>query len=106
MRQGTPKMAQLAQKRAWMVQNGSTWCPFLPTLEALLATWDIPLRTFAHFSEVFANSFAFLLKINEKLRKNHKITPKNINFTEKDPGSLLRPAEPFLVFLDAFFVQV
>ena len=32
--------------------------PFLPTLEALLATWGVPLRIFMHFYEVFVNNCA------------------------------------------------
>ncbi len=52
-------------------------------LQPLLATLDIHLRIFAHFYKVFANSFAFLLKINDKLRKIQKNTLENHEFNIK-----------------------
>ncbi len=76
-----PTAASFAQKRARMVQNGST--ASFPHVEALVATWDISLRTSAHFYDVFANNFAFLLKIYEKLRKKHKNSLRNMKFTDK-----------------------
>ncbi len=69
MRQGRPKMAQPASK---VSMDGPEWAhlaPLLPTLEALLATWGIPLRIFTHCYEVFVNNCAFFLKINENPRK-------------------------------------
>ncbi len=71
-------MAQLGSKAS----TKPGWSKMGPP-GALLATWDIPLRIFAHFYEVFANNCAFLLKINEKLRKSQKNALKSTNFTEK-----------------------
>ncbi len=83
-RQGTPKMAQLASK---VSPAGPKWAHlghFLATLQALLASWGVHLRMFVHVYKVFVNICAFLLKVNGKVRKIHKIALKIIDFTHKD----------------------
>ncbi len=55
----------------------------LPTLEALLATWGVPLRIFMHFYEVFVNNCAFFLKNNENPRKIRQIALKFMNIAQK-----------------------
>ncbi len=57
--------------------------PLLPTLEALLATWGVPLRIFTHFYEVFVNNCAVFLKINERPRKIVQIALKFMNIAQK-----------------------
>ncbi len=76
----------MAQPASKVSQEGPKWAhlvPLLPTLEALLATWGIPLRTFMHFYQVFVNICAFLLEIHGKTTKNQEIVPKNMNITQK-----------------------
>ncbi len=63
MHQGMPKMAQPASK---VSPDGAKWAhlePLLPTLEARLVTWCIPLSIFTYFYEVFVNNCALFLKI-------------------------------------------
>ncbi len=82
MRQGMPKMAQLASK---VSLDGPKWAhlePPLPTLEALLATFGLPLRIFTHFNDVFVNNCAFLLKINENPRKIMQIALKSMTIAQ------------------------
>ncbi len=77
-------MAHLASK---VSPTGPEWAhlgPFLATLQALLATWDVPLRIFMHFYQGFVNICAFLLKVDGKFRKIHKIALKVVDFTQKD----------------------
>ncbi len=77
-------MAQLASK---VSPAGPTWAHlehFLATLQAVLATWGVHLRIFMHFYQVFVNICAFVLKINGKFRKTHKIALKITDFTQKD----------------------
>ena len=83
MHQGRPKIAQPPSK---VSLDGPKWAhlePLLLTLEALLATWGVPLRIFTHFYEVFVNSCAFFLKINENLRKIRQIALKFMNIAQK-----------------------
>ncbi len=83
MRQGRPKMGQLASK---VSLDGSKWAhlePLLHTLEALLATWCVPLRIFMPFYEVFVNNSAFFLKINEHPRKVGQIALNFLNIGQK-----------------------
>ncbi len=53
MREGTLKMAQPASKVSLDEPKWAHLEPLLPTLEALLATWGVPVRIFTHFYEVF-----------------------------------------------------
>ncbi len=83
MHQGRPKIAQPAPK---VSPYGPKWAhpePLLPTLEALLVIWGVPLRIFAHFYEVFVNKCAFFLEINENPRKIKQIALKIMNFAQK-----------------------
>ncbi len=78
-----PKMAQPASK---FTPDGPKWAhlePLLPTLEALLATWGVPLRIFTHFYEVFVNNCAVFLKIPGNLRKIKQIALKFMNIAQK-----------------------
>ncbi len=87
MRQGTPKVARPAPEGG---PDGAKWAhlgPFLATLDALLATWGVLLRVFMHCFRVFINIYAFLLKINGKSSKIHKITLTIIDFAQKDRKS-------------------
>ena len=57
----------MAQPASKVSTDGPKWNhlePLLPTLEAVLATWGVPLRIFMHFYEVFAINCVFFLKIN------------------------------------------
>ena len=88
MRQGRPKMAQPASK---LNPDGPKWAhlePLLPTLEALLATWGVPLRIFMHFYEVFVNNCAFFLKIHGNPRKIKQIALKFMTCTKTQKTSL------------------
>ncbi len=83
MRQGRPKMAQPASK---VSPDGARWAhlePLLPTLEALLATWGVPLRIFTHFHGVFVNNCAFFLKIRGKTIKLQQIALNFMNIAQK-----------------------
>ncbi len=62
-------MAQLASNVSQEGPKCAHLGPLLPTLEALLATWGMPLCIFMYFYRVFVNNCAFLLKIHGKLRK-------------------------------------
>ncbi len=53
------------------------------TLEALLVTWDIPLRIFAHFYQVFVNNYAFLLKIHVETTKLQQNAAKIMNIAQE-----------------------
>ncbi len=70
-----PKIAQLASK---VRPEGAHMVPLLPTLEALMATWGIPLRIFKHFCKVLVNICAFLLKIHGKPTNNSASCTKKI----------------------------
>ncbi len=77
----------MAQPAAKVSQQGPKWAhlvPLLPTLDALLATWRIPLPVFTHFYQVFVNICVFLLKINGQFRKFQEIAVKSIDFTQND----------------------
>ncbi len=76
-------MIQLASKVSPVGPKCVQLQPLLATLEALLPTLDIHLRIFAHIYKVFVNNFAFLLKINDKLRKIQKNTLENHEFNIK-----------------------
>ncbi len=83
MRQGRPKTAQPASK---MSTDGPKWAhlePLLVTLEALLATWGVALRIFAHFYEVLVNNCAFFLKIHVKPTKIQQIALKIMNIAQQ-----------------------
>ncbi len=89
MRQGRPKMDQLASKVSQEEPNWAHMGPLLPTLEAVLPTWGIPLRIFRHFCKVFVNTCAFIVENPEKfsnLQQKLWILHKN---TEK----VLKPAQ-------------
>ncbi len=47
--------------------------PLLHTLEALLATWCIPLRIFMYLYEVFVNNYTFFLKIRVNPKENKQV---------------------------------
>ena len=53
------------------------------TLEALYATWGIPLRIFAHFYQVSVNNCAFLLKIHGKTTEVQQNAPKIMSIAQK-----------------------
>ena len=53
------------------------------TLEAFLATWGIPLCVFMHFSQVFVNTFAFLVSNHGKTTKIQQIAVKIMNIAQK-----------------------
>ncbi len=55
----------------------------LRAVEALLATWGIPLRIFMHFYEVFVSNCAFFLKIRGDPRKIKQIALKIMNIVQK-----------------------
>ncbi len=76
-------MAQPASKVSQEVPKHAHLVPLLPTLEALLASWGIPLRIFTHFYQVFVNVCAFLLKVHGKPRKIQQIAPKITNSARK-----------------------
>ncbi len=83
MRQGEAKNGTAGIKSE---PGGPKWAhvePLLPTLEALLATWGIPLCIFTHFYEVFVNNCAFFLKIKENPRKIKQIALKIMNIAQK-----------------------
>ncbi len=61
--------------------------PLLPTLEALLATWGVPLRISTHFYEGFVNNCTFFLKISENPRKLKQLAVKIMNIAEKHTRS-------------------
>ncbi len=76
----------MAQPALKVSPDGPKWAhlePLLPTLEALLATWGVPLRIFTHFYEVFVNNCAFFLKIHGNPRKIKQIALKIMNIAEK-----------------------
>ncbi len=76
----------MAQPASKVSPGGSKWAhlePLLPTLEALLATWGVPLRMFTHFYDVFVNNCAFFLKIHGKRIKIKQIALKNMNIAQK-----------------------
>ncbi len=83
MRQGRPKMAQPASKVSLDGPKMGPLEPRWPTLEALLATWGVPLRIFVHFYEVFMNNCVFFLKISENPRKIRQIAQKHIKSGQK-----------------------
>ena len=83
MHQWMPKMVQPASKVSMAEPKWVHLKLLLHTLEALLATWSIPLRIFTHFYEVFVNNCAFFLKINEYPRKIKQIALKNMNIAQK-----------------------
>ncbi len=55
----------------------------LRTLEAILATWGIPLRIFTHFYEAFINNCAFFLKIHGNPRKIKQDALKIMHIAQK-----------------------
>ncbi|MCP3961501.1 MAG: hypothetical protein GY719_26970 [bacterium] len=57
--------------------------PLLPTLEALLATWGVPLRIFTPFYDVFVINCAFSLEINENPRKIKQTALKTTNIAQE-----------------------
>ncbi len=65
-----------------MDENGPPGATF-PTLEALLPTWGVPLRIFMPVYEVFVNSCAFFMKINENPRKIKQFALKIMNIAQK-----------------------
>ncbi len=83
IRQGRPKMAQPASKVSQQGPKRAHLGPILHTLEALLATWCIPLRIFMHFYDVFVNNCAFFLKIHGKPTNIKQIALKIMNFAQK-----------------------
>ena len=88
MRQGRRKMAQPASK---VSPNGPKWAhlrPLLRTLDALLATWGVPLCMFMHFYKVFVNTCAFLMKIYGKATKIQQIALKIMNIANKHRKSV------------------
>ncbi len=87
-------MRRSAQKCVKEAKNGPagikseepSWAhmgPLLPTLDALLATWGVPLRIFMHFYQVFVSICAFLLKIHGKPTKIQQIAAKIMNIAQK-----------------------
>ncbi len=62
MRQGKPKMAQPASNVSPDGPKCAQLEPLLLSLEALLATWGVPLRIFTHVYDVFVKNCAFFLK--------------------------------------------
>ncbi len=70
MREGMPKIAQLASK---VSLDGPKWAqlePLLRTLEALLATWGVPLRIFKHFYAGFREQLCIFSEYSWKSQKN------------------------------------
>ncbi len=87
MRQGRPKMVQPASK---VSPDGPNWAhlePLLPTLDALLVTWCIPLCIFTHFYEVFVNNCIFFLETHGNPRKIRQIALKIMNIAQKHRNS-------------------
>ncbi len=86
----------MAQPVSKVVPDGPKWAhlkPLLPTLEALLATWGVPLRIFTHFYEVFVNNCAFFLKSNENARKIVQIVFRIHEYCTKTQKKLLKVGE-------------
>ncbi len=82
-----PKMARSASK---VCPDGPKWAhlePLLRTLEALLATWGLPLLVFMHFYQVFVNNCAFLMKLHGKTIKIQQIAVKSKNTAHKQRKS-------------------
>ncbi|MCP4684949.1 MAG: hypothetical protein GY867_05805 [bacterium] len=76
----------MVQPASKVSPDGPKWAhlePLLPTLEALLATWSVPLRIFTHFYEVLVNNCAFFLKIPGNPRKIKQIALKIMNIAQK-----------------------
>ncbi len=90
MHQGMLKMYQPAPKVTPADQKWALLEPLLPTLEALLATWGIPLRIFTHIHEVFVNNYALFLKIRGNPRKIKQIALKIMNIAQKHRKSHLK----------------
>ncbi len=75
-------MVQPASKVSQEVPKQARLGPTLLTLEALLATWGVPLRIFTHFYQVFVSICVFLLKIHGKPTKILHIAAKIMNVTQ------------------------
>ncbi len=76
----------MAQPASKVSPDGPKWAhlePLLHTLEALLATWGVPVRIFTHFYEGFVNNCAFSLKIRGNSRKIKQIAFKFTNIAQK-----------------------
>ncbi len=83
MHQGMLKMVQPALEVSPEIPKWAHLRPLLPTLEALLATWDIHLRIFTHFYEVFMNNCIFFLKIHGNPGKIKQIALEVMNIAQK-----------------------
>ncbi len=83
MPQGRLKMAQPASKVSPEIPKWAHLRPLLPTLEALLDTWDIHLRIFMHFYKVFVNNCACLLKIHGNPTKIPQNSLRIMNIAQK-----------------------
>ncbi len=80
----------MAQPASKVSPDGPKWAhlePLLPTLEALLVTWGVPLRIFTQFYEVFVNNYAFFLKIRGNPTKIKQIALKIMNSAQKNRKS-------------------
>ncbi len=76
----------MAQPASKVSPDGPKWAhleSLLPTSEALLATWGVPLHNSTHFYEIFVNSCAFFLKIRGNPRKIRQIGLKLMNIAQK-----------------------
>ncbi len=80
-------MGENAPREAKNGTAASKVSPDGPTLEALLATWGVPLRIFTHFYVVFVNNFAFFLKNHENPGKIKQFALKIMNIAQKHTKS-------------------